>query len=144
MAIEKTAKSGEKYCCEICNYKCKCNSDYEKHLLTGKHKRLTTNGNNSIEIVKAHECCCGKIYKHNSGLSRHKTECTSQEIKNEIPIVEKTHDSDCESLIMLLINDNNEFRAIMKHLSDVMAMQSDVMLQQNRDNFDIIKELLPK
>ena len=41
MLTEKSHKIAHKYLCEKCNYKSSKKNDYEKHLLTMKHKRLT-------------------------------------------------------------------------------------------------------
>ena len=40
MLTEKSHKIAHKYLCEKCNYKSSKKNDYEKHLLTIKHKNL--------------------------------------------------------------------------------------------------------
>ena len=55
--------------CEKCNYKAKCISDYNKHLLSKKH-------NNQEELEYNYECKnCNKKYKCSSGLWYHKKTC---------------------------------------------------------------------
>ena len=54
------------YFCEKCNYKTKRISDYNKHIKTKKHLRTYNN---------MWGCECGKKYKYDSGLSRHKKVC---------------------------------------------------------------------
>ena len=54
--------------CEKCNYKAKCISDYNKHLLSKKH--------NQEELEYNYECkICLKKYRCNSGLWYHKKTC---------------------------------------------------------------------
>ena len=56
--------------CEICNVDCCKPSAYKQHLLTRKHKQAESN-------IKSFICLCGKAYKDNSGLWRHKKKCIS-------------------------------------------------------------------
>lgn len=65
-------KSVKKFYCEICDFKCFRSYDYERHLLTRKHERLTNPNIKSAKSAKTFECCCGKKYRHMSSLSAHK------------------------------------------------------------------------
>ena len=67
-------KRNKKYKCVICNYKCSNKFDYNKHLLTVKHKnKIAQNDNkNDNKFICPN---CGKKYKFRSGLSRHKKKC---------------------------------------------------------------------
>ena len=38
---KKSQKIPKKFECKICNYNCSNKKDFNKHLLTAKHKRLT-------------------------------------------------------------------------------------------------------
>ena len=62
--------------CELCNYETNHSGDFNKHLLTIKHRKnvnkIKMETNNSSQ---KYECICGKKYKYSSGLSRHKKEC---------------------------------------------------------------------
>lgn len=74
-----------KYFCEFCNIKTNYKKDYNNHLLTAKHLKLT-NGNNletkfppisqnqpEIIIHKFFVCeTCNKEYKSRAGLWKHK------------------------------------------------------------------------
>ena len=65
-----------KFTCEKCEFKCNKLSNYNLHLSTMKHKKLT----NQILTVKMpkgkYKCSCGKEYKHASTLSKHKKQCS--------------------------------------------------------------------
>ena len=60
MLTKKSIKTVTKYNCDICEYKCYWECDYNKHILTAKHK-MRTNAN--IKVNKVYLCACGKEYK---------------------------------------------------------------------------------
>ena len=68
-----------KYICKLCNYSTKRKHDYNKHLKTKKH----------INSNKIFICECGKVYKYNSGLSKHKNKCKYNKISDSLKILEK-------------------------------------------------------
>ena len=80
MTYKDIASQKIKYYCDICNFKC-CNKyNYNKHILTKKHKILTnTDKNTDKELVKnakkIYICECGKEYKHRQSLHNHKKQC---------------------------------------------------------------------
>ena len=114
--IKKSPEISEKFLCESCNYKCSKQSEYNKHLLTNKHKILYFPTTNPIEKspfsdnVKTYGCKCGKIYKHLSTLYAHRKKCVSQTIieptVKEPDIIEPTD----KELIMILIKENSELK----------------------------------
>lgn len=77
---KKAQKSAQKFVCEKCNFVSSKKSDYNRHLSTLKHKMIT-NDNKKAQKSAEFKCACGKVYKHYSGLSRHKIKCFQ---KNEI------------------------------------------------------------
>jgi hypothetical protein len=107
-----------KFTCEACDYSTSNKKDYNKHLLTDKHKKhdTSTNFNNkSHEIPNPSVCECGKMYKERSGLWRHKQKCTQKAVSES--------DDECASkpasepigndIIMLLIKENSELKNMM-------------------------------
>ena len=69
----------KKFVCENCDFKCCKNSDWERHLLTAKHKKLTNPNNFTPNYAeKLYTCNCGKVYKHMSSLCAHKKKCVIQ------------------------------------------------------------------
>ena len=71
--IDKSPKISFKYFCETCNYKCCKQSEFNKHVLTNKHKILQNPTSDAEKKIYA--CDCGKIYKHSSTLYAHKKTC---------------------------------------------------------------------
>jgi hypothetical protein len=109
MLQNNVPKSSEKFVCELCNYNTSRYSQYQRHLMTLKHK----NQQKSTKInTKSSEftCICGKSYKERSGLWRHKNTCA--EISSTKNTDSSNNNSDKE-LIMLLLNDNKELRNLL-------------------------------
>lgn len=76
MANEKSQKVATFFVCDSCHYKSGKEHDYNKHILTAKHKRLhleTTKKSQTLPDLFV--CECGKEYKHSSSLSKHKRSC---------------------------------------------------------------------
>ena len=72
MVNDSPKKPHPKYVCEGCDYCSSNKKDYNRHLMTAKHQMIT-NGN--CMVTPNLQCKCGKVYKHLSGLSRHKHSC---------------------------------------------------------------------
>ena len=81
MITKYSPKTPHKFFCDKCNYGCSKKGDYNKHILTAKHKMII-NGNE--KLIKTFNCTCGKIYHYASGLSRHKLQCTYIEKPSKI------------------------------------------------------------
>ena len=95
-----------KYVCEKCNFKT-CNKyNYSKHILSLKHKRQEMD---SQKCEKMYYCNCGKKYKYDTGLYKHKKKC--QEVKKEEnTIIQSDNKDDMKDLVFKLINENQELR----------------------------------
>ena len=76
-------KNPKKFNCKFCDYNTCNKKDYDKHLQTLKHKKLSnsdtivTNSdiNGDKSQINNFECICGKKYKYRQGLSYHKSKC---------------------------------------------------------------------
>ena len=84
MEIQKHSKNAEKFYCEKCNFKCSKKSNWDKHLLTAKHKmEISEIIGKSKKMPIQLTCECGKIYSSNSGLWKHKKKCKYLEKEEE-------------------------------------------------------------
>ena len=113
-------KNAEKFTCEICDFVCSKESNYTIHLMTRKHKLLTTTNEKMPKnaAIKLHECSCGKKYKFASSLCYHKKKCNNnKESVNNV----------CDN------NEINELKNIVKDL-----------MKQNNDLIKTIIEITPK
>ena len=74
----KNALPEHKFYCKFCNFSTCKNSNYLTHLKTKKHLNNTLEGNYGIKKSqknaeqKIFKCDCGKKFKSNSGLWKHK------------------------------------------------------------------------
>ena len=110
------------YSCENCDFNTCNKNDYNRHLKTKKH---ISNGFQSFPMKKtqknSYACDCGKTYKDNSGLWRHKKNCKiADNADTEENIVIGDTEISEKDLIMLivkqnteLIKENNEFKNMM-------------------------------
>ena len=107
MDNEKMPKNAGKFYCDLCDFKCCKYSNFISHINTLKHKtaengnKKATNDNHFMPKNANYICKCGNIYKHKSGLSRHRKTCTINE--NEV--------SD-KDIIMMLIKEHSELKSL--------------------------------
>jgi hypothetical protein len=88
--------------CKTCDYKTNREYNWKKHLITEKHK----NSINNVEYVCNH---CGKIYKYQSGLSRHNITCNKS--LNKV-------DNITSELFLKMVNQNNKLQERLLVLSN--------------------------
>ncbi len=95
-----------KYVCEKCNFKT-CNKyNYSKHIKSLKHKKQEMD---SEKCEKMYYCNCGKKYKYDTGLYKHKKKCQTEK-KGENTIIQTDNKDDMKDLVFKLINENQELR----------------------------------
>ena len=125
MTNRKTPKNAEIFSCKICKFECFKHSDYDRHILTAKHKRLTNTNENTPKNATAYSCVCGKTYKHHSSLCKHKKNCLNN---NNVMVFSENNsrDQNDNSIILDLIAQNKELM--------------DILQEQNK----VIKEIVPK
>ena len=120
MATEKTKKNEQKYSCNYCYFTTCKKTDYNRHMLTTKHKNNVSTTDNNAKNEKIYICdCCEKEYNDRAGLWRHKKSCT---LKKEHIIntnVENAKITD-DNLIVMLINQCKELRDENKELIDII------------------------
>jgi hypothetical protein len=128
-----TPNSAKTKQCKKCNFICCKKSDWDRHILTRKHRetaKILTDTDNSVTDYAINEtimnkflCECGNKYKHKQSLYNHKKKCVviikkSTELQpNEISINE---------LVTKLINQNSELQQM--------------LIEQNNKIFELAKE----
>jgi hypothetical protein len=127
--MEKTGKNGKNgYTreCKICDFKCNKTCNWNRHLLTAKHKKnesstivntcqQTSNEKTGNETIEPKFPCknCSKAYNERSGLWRHSQKCKPMEIvsKNAVSVTqEPTKMNLTEETVVELLKQNNEFK----------------------------------
>ena len=114
MITKKSPKISHKFYCESCNYKCSKQSEYNKHLSTAKHKKLTNLTEKSPKISTEFICTiCEKQYKSRMGLWQHKKKC-SEELNDRLYTLEsnQTQIQNDSNTIIELIKQNQEFKEL--------------------------------
>ena len=155
----KTIKNAEIFLCEICDFKCTKKSNYEKHILTAKHLRHFFCEKKCLTINQEFICECGRKYKYESGLCRHKKICkyftdldlSSQNKKNIVKNSAKTKknneniiinkpDDISKDLIVKVLQENTDIKQILIKQFETMQSQQKALENQHQQ----LKELIPK
>jgi len=98
----------KQYTCESCCFSCIFESDYKRHVRTKKHLKHTV-GKPETKIIKHNECECGKIFKTQNGLMKHKQRlCCGK-----------------DNIIINLMRDNAEMKELMKEQQKFMREQQE-------------------
>jgi len=118
MDNEKLPKSSQVFfTCKYCDYSTSKLSNWNKHLSTLKHRRITMDNKSSQKVaglcdetIKRFICGCGKTYKYKSGLCKHKKICLHGEINNELNKVKNAVNEqiDKDALILELFKKMDE------------------------------------
>ena len=125
--MKNIAKNRKEYWCEKCDY-VTCNKyDYKKHCETIKHKNAISamaidNLSQDLSQKTQHlfKCECGKTYRDNSGLWRHKKKCNNPtEITTE--------------LVLQLIKDNRDMQKLFIEYSQTMQQQNNTLTNMVHD-----------
>ena len=121
------------YHCIICDYHTARDSQYQRHLLTAKHKFLI-NPNEKVQSNNVFICTCNKQYKHLSSLCAHKKKCYHNPSANtpQIPVLENSFIQSPalpvdQHVIIELLKQNQEFK-------DLLIEQNKQMIALCKDN----------
>jgi len=122
-----TQQNSSVFSCESCHFNTCNKKDYTRHLQTKKHS-INVSQCLSMENSQKNQyaCGCGKIYKDNSGLWRHKKKCVKQEETNSV--IEPENKTDFQLLAELFkiqLTENHELKELMKE-----QYKENVKLQQ--------------
>ncbi len=106
MITKNAEKNAEYFYCQKCDFKCFKLSDWNRHIIRRKHvddKNDKNNGNEKTptNLKLEYVCDCGRVYKHQSGLSRHKKtlDCLNKKYCDD-----ESHNKIEESEIKMLTN----------------------------------------
>ena len=151
-------KSSKIYSCSICDYHSTKESQYNRHLLTEKHKKKIQEQQKLEEEEKYKDynyvCNCGKRYKYQSGLSKHKKLC------QEIEVEQKSDGKIDENVLLekvatLMLKQQELNNGMMMQNTNNMMQNTNTILQQqfkqqelnaestNKMLTNTIKELAP-
>jgi len=151
--LKQGFSNNKKFVCEDCDYKCSSKKDYNKHLLTDKHKRLTRG--NETNKSRVYACKCGKTYKHAPSLTKHRKTCVAIGVTIGVVLEtpptpdndesdDSTQATDSENLVTILLQENKEMRETMMQQHNLIQNQQDKMIHQQEQHNKQLQELLPK
>jgi len=145
-------KNASKYYCKSCDFICSKQSNFNKHLLTVKHKTTdkllkntdaenAENAENS-NIPNNFVCECGKDYKHRQSLWNHKKNCNYLNQCNNL--VKTSSDQNEENLsdkeiIKMLIKENSEFKNLILEIvkKDTQTINNTNCHNVNNNSFNL-------
>jgi hypothetical protein len=156
--MENREENERKYVCDKCHYKCSYNCDFEKHLMTVKHKRRIATNAKSNKLEKLYNCECGKTYKHLSSLCKHKNMCSQIYNSKAVPYASCNNRNEKPSMIDIitqnkeimdmLVLQNEELKRQNKEQNEELKRQNkeqyEELKRQNKEQSDTIRELMPK
>lgn len=157
--ITKTGENGASFeYCKKCDYIASSKYKWDRHILTDKHqmikmitKRAKTGEKGAYDNKSNFFCECGKGYKHQSNLCRHKKNCIILEksiskINNEISINDKSQANECEKFDVDLndISGAGMTKNILINLINQNKQLQDLIIKQSEDHQKQINELIPK
>ena len=129
--------------CSSCDYTTSRKNNYDKHILTSKHKLLTNVDamlTNVVTTKKSNICECGKIFKFRQSLHVHKKKC-----HNDAPTAveecntNKADEPTDKDLIMMVVKQNTELIKENSDLKTMMVEQSNKMMEQSNKMMEVVK-----
>jgi hypothetical protein len=147
--IKKHQKNATNYECELCDFKCSKQSEWNRHIMRPKHLnnlQMMKNDNIKPAILNEHFTCdCGNIYNFKSGLYRHKKKCTknaqnvlANESVNEIVIKLINQNKELQQM---LLDQNNKFFEMAKDAKDTKNTTNNTVNNNNNttnnNNFNL-------
>jgi len=112
-------KTSNYFICEFCHYNTCRKLNYERHILTDKHKKMVLEPKTysmepnveqieQIEQNQGFKCICGKRYAYSRGLSKHKKKCSYQPEQNIIYNNKEDKFKALTDLVLEVVKQNKE------------------------------------
>ena len=141
----KSSEKFQKFHCIICNYDTCRQSQYDRHILTAKHRILINPNAANEKVPISLSCICGKTYLHMSSLCKHKKTCSFITIKQDKPkeVIPNTRDVVIEKLVEELTAERAE-KSEMKSMFMMMMEKYQDMQMKNQDLVNKVIDAIPK
>jgi hypothetical protein len=141
MMTMMTQKNADFFACEKCDFVCSKKSNFEKHLLTRKHKN---DDKKTPKNAEKNVCNCGKTFKHRQGLYVHRKTCNLDKniesitsVKNGQILEEKIDsktDKELKDLVKDLIKQNGE---LVKTINEIVPKIGTTNNITNNNHFNL-------
>ena len=120
MLKSSVPESSDIYICKFCDYYTSRRSQYNRHILTPKHKINSLSTFVNTKSSAGYMCSCGKKYKERTGLWKHKKICEfRQEHQLDLLHTPSSNVTD-KDVIMMLIKDNSELKNMLLEQQNMM------------------------
>ena len=143
-------KSYKNYKCDKCDYITCYKKDFNKHLLTRKHK-METDGNHFSQKIKFQCEFCERIFQNRSGLWKHNKKCTvkiSHHVQIEKQAVKEEINKIDAGMINELIKQNKELQTLLVDqkgqideqkvlLDEIKNKQENIVINNTQNNYNI-------
>jgi len=136
MTTKLSHKKDHEYICEQCKYITNNKKDFNKHLMTLKHKNNENYNKNVPKIPLLFTCECGKKYNHRASLYNHKKKCNIKNISINDEY-DNTKDLDYKSMFLQIINENKELRKTITELIPKVGNNHNTINSNNKNKFNI-------
>jgi len=138
MATFLGPKRSDIFECKNCDFKCRKQSHYDRHVMTRKHQSAT-NSNNIDNVSSTHTCDnCNKTYQDRTGLWRHKKKCSVVSIE---PTTIALHhvgnvpsEIDKDLLVKMLLKNQDIMENVILKNQDVMEKMMEIMPSMGSNN----------
>ena len=134
METPKLPKIPKIFLCDFCKVKCSQKGDWNKHVMTAKHKNLSS-GNEwkqvetTLSQKKEHICSCGKVYSTKSGLWKHEKNCNNK--SGTLHAEELFSD---KKIIIELLKSNKELKELIVEQNKTMVEMANKMGANTTNN----------
>ena len=137
MEIKNTPKNANIFYCEKCHFTCSKKSDWDRHIITRKHKLEMIGNKINANIYKCNNCC--KEFKTNSGLWKHEKKCSTTLVTDTTNLqtnIAKTIDNNdtIQKMIEVIMTKNQEF------ITELVS----TITNSNKEVLQKMTEIMPK
>lgn len=142
-------KKTDNFECKICNFVCRKQSNYDKHLSTRKHSLLTKQQNDNKNAGILLCCICNKNYYSRVGLWKHKKKCFSDNFTqvaadNQTEIINNDFEADLDIQVNIENVEKKINNAITKDMFMELINDNKEMIKIIKDQQEQIKNMIPK
>ena len=124
--------------CAFCNYNTSRKNDYNKHILTPKHKmandiaKISSYYSQNSQNSQQHKCShCDKSYKHKSSLCKHVKQCLNQKLYSQNQQQQSIIDT---SFVIELLKQNQELQKSLIELSKEKTITNNNSINNSNNN----------
>jgi hypothetical protein len=137
MVTQKSPKTRQTFICEKCDYICYKQSDYNKHLTTRKHEKMT---NDDKKLANLYTCDCGKRLSSRQSLYRHKKNCSNNVTIHTIDNTDNINNAPDHNMVIELLKQNQELMLSNKEFKELIVEQQEENLKLQNKLLEAVKD----